>query len=76
MAINGDVNAGQAAQYTGTLPSMISPALDGTAFTFYQAEWSDPLGFVPGALPATRPARATSPSPRPPSSATSPRRWR
>ena len=53
MAINGDVNAGQAAQYTGTLPSMISPALDGTAFTFYQAEWSDPLGFVPGALPAT-----------------------
>jgi hypothetical protein len=53
LAINGTVDASQAAQYTALLPTMIRPVLDGTAFAFYQAEWSDPLGFVPGALPAT-----------------------
>jgi hypothetical protein len=53
LAINGSVGAGPAAQYTAILPKMISSALDGTAFHFYQAEWSDPLGFVPGALPTT-----------------------
>src|SRR5580693_4732167 len=49
----GNVNASQAAQYNSVLPSQIRSALDGTPFTFYQADWSDPLGFVPGALPAT-----------------------
>ncbi len=53
LAINGTVPASQAAQYTALLPGLIRPVLDGTPFSFYQAQWSDPLGFVPGALPAT-----------------------
>ena len=53
LAINGTVPADQAAQYTALLPGLIRPVLDGTPFAFYQAKWSDPLGFVPGALPAT-----------------------
>jgi len=53
LAINGTVPASQAAQYTALLPGLIRPVLDGTPFAFYQAQWSDPLGFVPGALPAT-----------------------
>ncbi len=57
LVIRGNVNASQAAQYTSALPGRISSALDGTPFAFYQADWSDPLGFVPGSLPA-RPASA------------------
>ena len=57
LVISGNVNASQAAQYTAALPGRISAALDGTPFAFYQADWSDPLGFVPGSLPA-RPAGA------------------
>jgi FtsX-like permease family len=53
LSISGSVNGGQAAQYNAILPSQIRSALGGTAFTFYQAGWSDPLGFVLGALPAT-----------------------
>jgi hypothetical protein len=52
LAITGSVDAGQAAQYTSVLPSQIRSALDGAAFAFYRADWSDPLGFVPGSLPA------------------------
>jgi hypothetical protein len=53
LSVSGSVNASQAAQYTSILPSQIKSALGGTPFSFYQAGWSDPLGFVPGALPAT-----------------------
>jgi ABC-type lipoprotein release transport system permease subunit len=53
LSVSGSVNAGQAAQYTSILPSQIKSALGGTPFSFYQADWSDPLGFVPGGLPAT-----------------------
>jgi len=53
LAAIGSVNASQAGQYTAILPPQIRSALGGTAFSFYQAEWSDPLGFVPGSLPAT-----------------------
>jgi hypothetical protein len=53
LSATGSVNASQAAQYNSILPSQISSALGGTPFTLYQADWSDPLGFVPGALPAT-----------------------
>jgi hypothetical protein len=49
LVISGNVNARQAAQYTSALPGQISSALDGTPFAFYQAAWSDPLGFVPAA---------------------------
>ncbi len=57
LVITGNVDASQAAQYTSMLPARISSALDGTPFAFYQADWSDPLGFVPGSQPA-RPASA------------------
>jgi hypothetical protein len=60
LSISGSVNASQAAQYASILPSQIRSALGGTAFAFYQADWSDPLGFVPGALPATPAAGASS----------------
>ena len=53
LTITGTVDAGQAARYTALLPSQVRSALDGTAFGFYRADWSDPLGFVPGSLPAT-----------------------
>src|SRR5580698_7329554 len=53
LSVSGSVNASQAAQYTSILPSQIKSALAGTPFTFYQANWSDSLQFVPGALPAT-----------------------
>jgi hypothetical protein len=53
LSVSGSVNASQAAQYSSILPAQIRSALGGTAFAFYQADWSDPLGFVPGSLPAT-----------------------
>jgi hypothetical protein len=37
LAITGNVDAGQAAQYTSVLPSQVRSALDGTAFAFYRA---------------------------------------
>jgi len=62
LSVTGSVNASQAAQYSSILPSQIRSALGGTAFAFYQADWSDPLGFVPGALPATPATPAASAS--------------
>ena len=53
LSVIGSVNASQAAQYDTILPSLIKSSLGGTPFGFYRADWSDPLGFVPGALPAT-----------------------
>jgi ABC-type antimicrobial peptide transport system permease subunit len=52
MVIRGQVTAAQAAQYSATLPRQVSAAVDHVPFGFYQADWSDPLGFVPGSLPA------------------------
>jgi hypothetical protein len=52
LVISGGVNAGQATRYDSILPVKISSALEGTPFTFYHADWSDPLGFVAGSLPA------------------------
>ena len=63
LSVSGSVNASQAAQYDAILPSQLRSALGGTAFSFYRADWSDPLGFVPGSLPAvpaTPPAAASS----------------
>ena len=59
LSASGSVNAAQAAQYAAILPSQIRSALGGTAFAFYQADWSDPLGFVPGSLPAAPAAPAS-----------------
>ena len=74
LVINGNVDGSQATQYTSLLPGKISSALDSAPFAFYQADWSDPLGFVPVSSPPGRTVPATSPSPRPRLSATSPRR--
>jgi hypothetical protein len=52
LVMTGQVDAGEGAQYTSLLPGKISTALAGTPFAFYHAYWSDPLGFVPGSLPA------------------------
>ena len=61
LAITGSVDAGQAAQYSSVLPSQVRSALGGTAFAFYRADWSDPLGFVPGSLPAAPASRGNHP---------------
>jgi hypothetical protein len=43
----------QAAQDSAALRSRIAAAMPGVPFSFHQALWSDPLGLVPGALPAS-----------------------
>jgi FtsX-like permease family len=57
LVISGYLNAGQAAQFSSMLPGEVSAALAGTPFAWYHADWSDPLGFVAGSLPA-QPASA------------------
>jgi hypothetical protein len=57
LTITGNVDASQAAQYSSVLPSQIRSALDGAASAFYRADWSDPLGFVPGSLPVAPASR-------------------
>ena len=57
LAITGSVDVGQATHYSSVLPSQVRSALGGTAFAFYRADWSDPLGFVPGSLPAAPASR-------------------
>ena len=42
--------SGAAAQATATLRTAIGAALPGIPFAFWQASWSDPLGFAPGTL--------------------------
>ena len=43
----------QAAQDSAALRSRIAAAMPGVPFSFHQALWSDPLGLVPGVLPAS-----------------------
>jgi hypothetical protein len=43
----------QAVQGSAALRSRIAAAMPGVPLSFQQAFWSDPLGFVPGALPAS-----------------------
>jgi len=47
---------GQAASETAALRPAIAAALPGIRFSFHEALWSDPLGLVPGALPAPPPS--------------------
>jgi FtsX-like permease family len=49
---SGAMTAGQAGQYTTLLRRQMGAALDGVPFAFYQARWSDPLGFTSGSGPA------------------------
>jgi predicted lysophospholipase L1 biosynthesis ABC-type transport system permease subunit len=44
---------GRIAPVTAALRSTIGSAIQPVPFGFWQATWSDPLGLVPGALPAT-----------------------
>jgi hypothetical protein len=53
LALFGPASAGQLATDGQQLRQSITAALPGAPLTFYQAKWSDPLGLVPGALPAT-----------------------
>jgi hypothetical protein len=55
MAAAGPFGDGDAQSTSTALKSAISGALPGVPFDFWSGTWSDPLGFVPGALPA-RPA--------------------
>ena len=59
LAVSGTFAGGNAAQTSAGLRSTIGTTLGGVPFGFWQGIWSDPLGFVPGALPA-RPASAGS----------------
>ena len=54
MSVTALVNGpSQATSGGATLRSQISAAMPGVPFSFQSASWSDPLGLVPGALPAT-----------------------
>lgn len=57
LTATGPVSGADMGPATATLRSAIGAALPGVPFGFWQASWSDPLGFAPGALPA-RPASA------------------
>src|ERR1700677_173310 len=46
----------QAAMGSTALRSRIAAAMPGIPFSFHEAFWSDPLGLVPGALPASPPS--------------------
>jgi ABC-type antimicrobial peptide transport system permease subunit len=59
LAAAGPFGAGDAQSTATALKSAIDRALPGVPFGFWSGTWSDPLGFVPGALPA-RPASAGS----------------
>src|SRR5580704_3371559 len=54
MSVTALVNDGSQASSGGaTLRSQIAAAIPGVPFSFRSASWSDPLGLVPGALPAS-----------------------
>jgi len=54
MSVTALVNSpGQASSGGATLRSQIAAAIPGVPFGFQSASWSDPLGLVPGSLPAS-----------------------
>ena len=57
MAANGPFGSGDAQSTSAALKSAIRAALPTVPFDFWAGTWSDPLGLVPGALPA-RPTSA------------------
>jgi len=52
LSVTGPVSNPQAAATGNDLRAMTGKALGGVPFTFWSASWSDPLGLMPGALPA------------------------
>jgi hypothetical protein len=57
LTLSGPIGTNQAGQDDAALGGAIRSALHGVPFSFYRANWSDPLGLVAGSLPA-RPASA------------------
>jgi len=53
MSALAPVTSSQVAPVTAALKQAIGSAMPGVPFGFWQGTWSDPLGLVPGALPAT-----------------------
>jgi len=54
LSVNALVSGpGQAVQGSATLRAQLAAAMPGIPFSLQEAFWSAPLGFVPGALPAT-----------------------
>ena len=53
LTAQASVNSSQMSSVTSTLRQAIGTAIHGVPFGFRQASWSDPLGLVPGKLPAT-----------------------
>ena len=68
LVVAGSFASGNPAQTSAALRSSIAAELGGVPFSFWPGIWSDPLGFVAGSLPASRPAspRAAPPCCRPP----------
>ena len=58
LTANGPVTGAAVAPVTAALGTAIRTALPGIPFGYWQASWSDPLGFAPGALPAAPPSAA------------------
>src|SRR3984885_15216615 len=54
MVVTGTFAGGSPAQTSAALRSNIANTLDGVPFDLWQGIWSDPLGFMPGSLPAKR----------------------
>jgi FtsX-like permease family len=57
LVTSGSFDGSDQASTSAALRTAISRALSGVPFAFWSGTWSDPLGLVPGALPA-RPASA------------------
>jgi hypothetical protein len=62
MEVSGTFAGGSPAQTSAALHSTIAGTLDGVPFAFWQAIWSDPLGFEAGSLPA-KPAGSSTNTP-------------
>jgi hypothetical protein len=55
LTAQASVGGSQMGQVTSTLRQAIGTAIHGVPFGFWQASWSNPLGLVPGKLPAPPP---------------------
>ncbi|HSZ43439.1 MAG TPA: FtsX-like permease family protein [Trebonia sp.] len=53
LTVSGPVNGGQTGPTARQLQAAVGKTLDGVPFGFWSATWSDPMGLVPGKLPAT-----------------------
>jgi hypothetical protein len=56
LTAQASVGGNQMGQVTSTLRQTIGTAIHGVPFGFWQASWSNPLGLVPGKLPARPPS--------------------